>query len=429
MESLQSERNSSLGKWIWFFCHLHPRKVDSNALGLSQTLGLGGISLVLFAMLLTSGSLMLLVYKPFPQMAYESIHFLETEYLFGQMVRNIHFLAANSIVITLFCHMLRVVFTSGHTGQRSSNWLVGMGIFSMVMASCFTGYLLPWDQTAFWAVTICLNMVEYLPWGREFLSIFPNSTTVTPGTLQLFFTAHTTFLPLALISLFILHFWKIRKARGLVFSNTGQGKTVYVDAWPHLFVREGVTALVVIAFILVVSLVFNTPLDDMANQGLSPNPAKAPWYFSGFQELLLNFHPMVAVFIIPFTGVLGMAALPWLSGPGKGQAIWFISPAARSAGVAALVTAVLVFPGFILFNSYGAGPGNESSAIPYFVLPALCIMIPGGMAGILQKKYRLLRHEIVQTLFIFFLSGFLIFSMTCIWLRGKGMALIWEVGI
>ncbi|MCG8444683.1 MAG: cytochrome b N-terminal domain-containing protein, partial [Hyphomicrobiales bacterium] len=301
-------------------------------LAFNKTFGLGGMSLVLVAMLMLSGALMLLVYTPVPELAYNSVLSMEKEYTFGRLIRNIHFLSANALVVFAFCHMLRVVFTLGFLKDRSSNWFIGIGLLSLILLSCFTGYLLPWDQTAYWAITICIHILEYIPFGQVLITLITDSGSVSHRTLQIFFTCHTTLIPILFVSMLTIHFWKIRKAGGVIFSRVRNqdDKRVrqMVPSWPNLFVREAVVGACLIAIVMVMALFVNAPLENMANANLSPNPAKAPWYFGGFQELLLHFHPILAVCIFPAL-VFGSAfALPFLSKSDSRAGTWFISPIA-----------------------------------------------------------------------------------------------------
>ncbi len=114
---------------------------------------------------------MLFVYKPIIDFAYLSVQILENQVLFGRTLRSLHYFSANLLVLLIFCHMLRVFFTGGFQKTRGLNWIVGVSVFILVLLSCFTGYLLPWDQTSFWAVTICMNMFDYIP-GGAFSKIF-----------------------------------------------------------------------------------------------------------------------------------------------------------------------------------------------------------------------------------------------------------------
>ncbi len=157
----------------------------------NKTFGLGGMSLVLVGLLMLSGALMLLAYKPVPQEAYQSVLSLRRDYLFGSLIRNIHFFSANLVVVLMVYHMLRVVFTLGYIQERRSNWFIGICLLGLILFSCFTGYLLPWDQTAYWAVTICIHMLDYVPFGTSVTSLITDGDGVTaPNPAGLFYLPH-----------------------------------------------------------------------------------------------------------------------------------------------------------------------------------------------------------------------------------------------
>jgi len=181
--------------------------------------------------------------------------------------------------------------------------------------SNFTGYLLPWDQLSFWAITICTGMLEYIPSiGLWLQRLIRGGSEVGTATVSNFYAIHTTILPAILVIFMFFHFWRIRKAGGLVIPHSPEEKPEIkgerVPGIPNLLLREVVTALVLIATILMISALFNAPLDGKANPGLSPNPTKAPWYFMGFQEILLHLHPFMALFLTPILIILALISIP-----------------------------------------------------------------------------------------------------------------------
>jgi len=393
--------------------------------------------LVLVLMLTGSGALMLLSYRPFPDTAYNSILDLETLFVFGCFVRSIHYFGANILVILVCCHMLRVFFTQGYTGPRQWNWIMGLFILSLVLLSCFTGYLLPWDQTAFWAVTICINLMDYLPAGQFFKSAVTSGSQIGDKTLHLFFTLHTTLIPALVFPFLVVHFWKIRKAKGVVTSGAGrlnpEKKTVMVDTETNLLPREAVTALVIIALVMVLSFFFKAPLGEMANAGLSPNPAKAPWYFAGFQELLLHFHPFFAVFIIPSLVMLFMVCLPFIPWQIKNQGTWFISKSgAKTAGLAVIFSFVLTL-GLVLADEYGFNffPGLtrlpkeiSTGLFPFLFVSALIF----GLHIIMKIRFKLTWTETFQALISFLFTSYVVLTLICVWFRATGMKLCFGGG-
>jgi quinol-cytochrome oxidoreductase complex cytochrome b subunit len=380
-----------------------------------------------------SGALMLFSYQPFPHFAYTSVQALESQFVFGRMTRSVHYFSANLLVILLFCHMLRVYFTGGYQGKRRVNWIIGLCILCLTLLSCFTGYLLPWDQTAFWAITICINMFDYIPAGDIFKGFLLDGNSVSEKTLQLFFTIHTTLMPGMLILFLVTHFWKVRKAKGVVTSGihpVNNDKTVIkVATNPNLLLREAVVALVLIAFILSLSFVFDAPLDEMANAGMSPSPAKAPWYFSGFQELLLHFHPFFAVFFIPFIIAAILVYLPFKKWDIPNEGTWFISVKAKNAAIAAALFSAVLTPGLILFDEYILDFQNyfpnisliiSTGLVPFFLVLILVFCIHFGM----KKKLKLDAAEAFQTTAVFLITAFILLTLTCTFFRGAGMKLI-----
>lgn len=417
-----------------FIKHIHPAKIPLKALSFCNTWGLGGMALVLFVLLVGTGTLMLFVYKPFPGLAYESILSIQTEYIFGQLIRNIHYFSASFLVIIVFSHILRVFLTGGYNGNRKFNWMIGLSIFLIVLLSCFTGYLLPWDQIAFWAVTICINILDYLPAGEWLKEIITQGGEVSAKTLQLFFTMHTTVLPGSLFLILSIHFWKIRKAKGVVTSGLNQisdsEKPVMVDTIPHLLLREATVALVLIALVMTVSSTFNAPLQDMANAGLSPNPAKAPWYFSGLQELLLHFHPFFAAFLIPFVVLSLLFCLPYINSDNSQSGMWFISKKGKQTSLMSIFTAFIITPAFILADEYLIDlesfiPGI-SSWISLGLVPVIfifCLLII--YYYLMIKRFDLTRGESVQMFFLLMVTIFIVLTITGIWFRGENMTLMW----
>ncbi|MCA9923689.1 MAG: cytochrome b N-terminal domain-containing protein, partial [Anaerolineales bacterium] len=143
--------------------HLHPTKVPKPALRFSYTWGLGGISTVLALLLIISGVLLMFRYDASVERAYTSIQYLETEVFFGSLIRGIHHWSGNLLVITVFLHLLRVFFTGGYKKGRATNWIIGIVLLLLVVIFNFTGYLLPWDQLAYWAVTVGTSLLAYIP--------------------------------------------------------------------------------------------------------------------------------------------------------------------------------------------------------------------------------------------------------------------------
>jgi hypothetical protein len=199
---------------------------------------------------------------------------------------------------------------------------------------------------------------------------------------------------------------------------------------PNLMLREIAVALTLIAAVLVIAIFFEAPLGEPANPGLSPNPAKAPWYFVGLQELLLHFHPLFAVFIIPLMVAIAIVSVAYLRYDICLSGNWFLSAKGlRMAAVAA--GAALVFtPLWILVDEFsigmggwvpGAAPVISNGLVPCAIFLAAIV----AFYTLLKRHFKAARIEAVQAIFVLLVVGFVIMTVTGVWFRGAGMALVW----
>jgi quinol-cytochrome oxidoreductase complex cytochrome b subunit len=370
-------------------------------------------------------------YEPFPGRAYDSILYLQNNIPFGQLIRNIHHWSANGLLIIVFLHFLRVFFTGAFTAPRQFNWVIGLALFAGVILSNFTGYLLPWDQLAFWAITISSSMLEYIPgvgaWLQELILGGPE---LGPATISNFYAIHTAILPALLLLILPFHFWRIRKANGLVIPRSPAEdldiRGEKVETIPNLIVREVTVALVLLAVILVISMLFNAPLGGKANPGLSPNPTKAPWYFMGFQEMLMHFHPLFSLFIIPLLLIVGLLAIPYISYQAETAGVWFCSAKGRKMAVIAVLIGIAATMAGVLVDEFMIGSKQAGSnmisngLVPFAMVLAGCI----GFYVFMKKRYNATNNEVIQALFVLLTTAFVVLTIIGIWFRGTGMRLI-----
>ena len=410
--------------------HIHPVRVDARALDIRYTWGLGGMAVSLFLIQLFTGFLLRFHYEPTPRAAYDSVLMIEQQMIFGQMVRNIHHWSGVFMVIVVFLHLLRVLFTSAFHPPGRANWLIGVGLLLLVLLLNFTGYLLPWDQRSYWAVTVSTEMLEYIPGiGHHLLELVRGGEEVSASTLLNFYAYHTGFLPFLMLVLVIYHFWKIRKAKGLAITGSS-GETRYVDTVPELVVRELVFALGLIAFVFLFSIFFDAPMMNKANPAYSPNPAKAPWYFMGIQELMLHFHPVFAVLIIPLLAVTALFLIPWIGYTKKTPGKWFHSRqgkflSARSAAAGGLFTVIAVIAGEFLVK-----PETWLATAPTILTEGIIPVVVNGsliflVLYLLWRKKELSTTEKVFSLASFFTAAYLVLLVAGQWFRGPGMDLGW----
>lgn len=426
----RKKKRSSFGSLL---LHIHPRALPDENLSLAHTWGLGGASLLLVLLQAFSGILLLFVFQPVPEKAYESVRFLMDQVLFGRFVRNMHYWSANLLVVVVLLHMLRVFFTDAFHAPRRFNWVIGLCLFGLVLMSNFTGYLLPWDQLAYWAVTISTGMMEYIPLvGTALQNLIRGGTEMGPSTLSNFFVFHVVLIPLCFLVLLPFHFWRVRKDGGVVRPRTAGSEesppSRMVPAMPVLVIREVALGLAVLAVIFLLAAMFDAPLGDSANPGLSPNPTKAPWYFMGPQELMLHFHPLFAVFIIPLILVGLLVYLPYKRYDADVSGVWFRSEKGRRTAMVSALAALVITPAAIVADEFildfeswfpGLPPAVSNGLLPVVLIASI---LAGGYWRV-RKKYSDTNNEAIQALFVFLLVAFMVLTAFGIRLRGEGMAL------
>jgi quinol-cytochrome oxidoreductase complex cytochrome b subunit len=408
--------------------HLHPQAINEKSLTFNRTFGLGGMAALLIVIQFITGIMLRLYYEPFPQKAYDSIIFLQNSVLFGQLIRNIHHWSGVSLVVIAFLHLLRVFFTGGYQSSRKINWIIGLILLVLIIGSNFSGYLLPWDQLAYWAVTVGTSLLEYIPIiGSPLKQLMLAGDEVNAQTLLIFYNFHTAVFPILILLLMAYHFWRVRKAGGIILPNNSDEKNI-VPTYPNLVYKEFIVSLALIALILVFSVFFNAPLLTKANPDFSLNPTKAPWYFAGIQELLMHFHPFIAAFFIPALIIVSLLLLPFLKLNDTHNAIWFYSEKAKEAAKYASISAMILTPVLVLMNEFL--PKIET------ILPSINSFITNGIVPLIillavlwfyhkyvSKKFQLSTIEKVQTMFTFITTAFIILTLIGIFFRGVDMKL------
>jgi quinol-cytochrome oxidoreductase complex cytochrome b subunit len=418
-----------------FILHLRPKKLPARSLRYTHTFGLGGMSAVLFTLLVATGILLMFVYEPSPERAYDSIVGLQTEVFFGKLVRNVHHWSANFLIVIVVLHLLRVYFSVGYREPRQFNWVIGLVLLLGVIASNFTGYLLPWDQLSYWAITISTSMIAYVPFiGGWLQEVARDGPEIGAATLINFYTFHTTVIPVLLIVFMGWHFWRVRKAKGVVIPRAPgeklEDQPEVVVALPHLIMRELVVALILVAFVLSFSVFINAPLGEAANPGMSPNPAKAPWYFVGIQEMLLHFHPLFAVVIIPLVAFLALLFIPYMRYDDDVAGVWFVSQRGRRLAVIAVLAALVITPLWVVVDEFWIGSNGWLPAAPPAIsngLLPVAVMVGAliGFGALLRKRFSASRDEVLQAAFVLLAVAFLVLTLIGVWFRGAGMALTW----
>ena len=209
-------RNQMLAVATNVFLHLHPTRIHRTHVKITHTFCLGGLSFFLFLGLTVTGVLLMFYYVPSVERAYQDMLALETDVRFGMLMRNIHRWMAHGMVLTVLLHMMRVFYTGAYKPPREFNWVVGVVLFVLTLLLSFTGYLLPWDELAFWAITVGTNMVGSAPiLGEPNRFVLIGGFEVGDAALIRFYTLHVIGLPLLAAVFMTVHFWRIRRDGGL----------------------------------------------------------------------------------------------------------------------------------------------------------------------------------------------------------------------
>ena len=409
-----------------FFFHLHPVRVATRTLGPKATLGLGVMTLTLFVVLALSGVLLMIYYVPTPGEAYTSTQDLEYAVTFGTFLRALHRWAGHAMVLTAFLHLLRVSFTGAYF-RRELNWTIGLGLFLLTLGLAFTGYLLPWDQLAFWAVSVSANMLDYIPWIGVFLKgILLGGREVGQAALIRFYTLHVAFLPGLMLGLVVLHAWRVRKDGGLAREPGVPEDASTVPAWPHLLLREAILVVVLLTLLCLTATFVSAPLGGAPDIHNPSNPEKTPWYFLWIQEMV-SYSAPVGGFLFPGFLLAGLFLLPLLEREPDGVGRWFGRPGNR---VVLGVSSALAMIFFVLFEWAFMHQGIVSwlaSSSPLFrdlFNPATGMMVLAailfGATGILARSTR----TAFQTAIAVLLVAVIGFTLVA-WCRGPMWAFFW----
>ena len=213
----ESNRTRAETVFYNFFLHLHPVKVRKRSVAFTYTWGLGGMSFGLFIVLVLTGALLMLYYRPSVPQAYWDMKDLQFVVSSGQFLRNLHRWAAHAMVAMVFLHMMRVFYTGSYRPPKEFNWVVGVILLVVTILLSYTGYLLPWDQLSFWGISVGTNMIHAMPFGLgdkiSFLLLGGN--IVGENALVRFYVLHCFIIPVAAILLMAIHFWRVRKDGGV----------------------------------------------------------------------------------------------------------------------------------------------------------------------------------------------------------------------
>jgi quinol-cytochrome oxidoreductase complex cytochrome b subunit len=331
-----------------FFHHLHPPTIPKPQAHLRHTLGAGGLAVFLSFVLVITGLLEMFYYVPTPEGAAESIQLLTFLVPYGGLVRNLHYWAAQLLLIVSIVHMVRVLLTGGYAAPRRFNYLLGLSLLVLVIFLNFTGYVLRWDEGVRWAMVAGTNLVKTVPGigpGAYFILMGGNA----PGaaTLVRFYAWHIFGLMTPFIFLAGWHLFRVRRDGGIAAPPPQERQSRVRISRDELVGVEVVMMLVATAVLITIALIFPAPIGPaMSETAPLTTEASAPWFFHWVQQLLKNGDAFFWGVLIPAGILVLLALLPYLRP--------FIAPdeigswLPRSGRVVQGVTAVIILALLVL---------------------------------------------------------------------------------
>ncbi len=478
-----SDRTRSQAVFGNSFLHVHSARVHPHSLRLTTTWGLGVSLIAQFIILTVTGVLLMIYYMPSTSLAYDSMKDLHYVVPTGRLIRNIHRWASHMMVVFVILHMIRVFYTAAYKKPREFNWLVGMGLFVLTLALSFTGYILPWDQLAYWALTIAANIAAspdelahamgidksyYL--GGLIKELMLGSTEPGQDSLIRFYTLHVIFLPILAAIGIAVHIWRIRKDGGLArpqgtptpagkgassiapsaqeaaispektyglmcvvrdkSPHTGKDPDETVSSWPYLLRAELLVFMLTMLVCIALGFLFDAPLREAANPAVPENPAKAPWYFLGMQEMI-SYSAFVGGFLVPVLAVGGLGLISLLDREPEPAGVWFSGRRGRMVAIwSALfgtITAVAAVAIPVKFGWLQQWLGYKP---PQLIIIALN---PGSLLMLLYIVWSLVLMRVTRStrmgamaLFTCFVVGFVILTYVGTFLRGPDWDFYWS---
>jgi len=457
-----------------FLLHWFPHRVSVKALSWGYSFWLGPMTFTLFIILSVTGVALMFFYVPSVERAYWSIKDLEFAVSFGYFLRSLHRITAHLMVGMAFLHMFRVFYTNAYKkgtfkkSWRPFNWILGVVLLVLTLLLSFTGYLLPWDQLAFWAITVGTSIASAVPvFGDSIREFILGGTIIGQSTLIRFYVLHVFFLPLILFLIAAWHMWRVRKDGGLAsmeqvrtenetveYTNLdkqstksyalmgiAKGTSVHIydrqilndknslASSPHLVRRLIIVMLFTLLISSALALAFGAPLEEPANSAVTPNPAKAPWYFLGLQELV-SYSGLVGGVVIPGFAVLGLMLIPLMDKEEKNIGRWLSIASEKKwmfigGGMGAVLTCLTILIG-IKFPSREKLGHIFSNQIWFDILnPATGLLLAMTALFFVVRKLTKSDRTASIALFTCFVVSFVILTVVGTWLRGPNWGFFW----
>ncbi len=476
-----TDRARSQSVFSNIFLHIHSTRVHRYALKPTFTFGLGVMAAASFFILLVTGVWLMIYYKPSVVEAYGSIKDIQNIVPGGQFMRDVHRWATNIMIVSVMLHMSRVFYTAAYKRTRSFNWVLGVCLFVLTLLLSFTGYLLPWDQLAYWAIIIgsniaaspveltdALGITHIFDVGGLTKTLILGSENIGQEALIRFYWIHCIVLPLLLILVLSPHLWRVRKDGGLarpdnltekdlegtpvdanaetVFKNApektynlmclvkgktpavGRGPEQTVSSWPNLLVAEVAVFMLTLAIVCVYAFALDAPLKEIANPSVPENPAKAPWYFLGIQELV-SYSAFMGGVGIPTLALIGLIFIPYLDREEQVLGRWFDNATGKKVAWHSVFFSIITCVGMLAFLVKFGWLRNWFPQIPQIVIT---VINPGTVllgAVVLWSFFIMAKHDSTRmgaiSIYTCFLVMFLILTYFSVYHRGPNWDFYW----
>jgi len=464
-----------------FFFHIHSPKAHPFSLKPTYTFGLGIMLGFLFLILVGTGLLLMMYYTPSVERAYASVKDIVFIVKGGRYIRNVHRWAGYGMVIVGFLHLIRTFYTGSYLKRRTLNWIIGVALLLIILLSNFSGYLLPWDQLAYWAVTIgsniaasareltdALGITQHFDPGGFVKSLLIGGETVGQAALSRFFMLHVIFLPLTFLILTSWHFWRIRKDGGIsrpdnadqmfrvdreeettaetrpearieantvteaeARNNSGSKREridVHILSWPTLMWAELAVLALVCAVLMMAAFFIDAPLKEQANPMLPENPAKSPWYFLGIQELV-SYSAFAGGVVIPILFIYFLVSIPFKDREDRHIGIWFSDKTGKTVCLYSIIFTFFVTVGILFVDVKLGWLGDWFGGIPQIVIilinPATVLtLVFVFWSWLIKRKYGSTRYTVLA-LFTCAMVAFVILTAVGIFFRGPNWEFYW----
>ncbi|MBI2520832.1 MAG: cytochrome bc complex cytochrome b subunit [Bdellovibrio sp.] len=274
---------------------------------------LGSMSLFLFVSQVITGILLLIYYRATVNEAFESIKFIMTKPYLGWLYRQVHAWGANLMIMVVFLHMLRTFFMGSFKKPRELTWVLGVFLFIFTLIFGFTGYLLPWNQLAYWATTVGTEIAGAVPIIGEWIKVFLRGGTSVGGeTLSRFFVVHVIILPWLVFFMIGVHLLLVRMQGISTMERVDEEKKLQMGEgtpfFPHHILKEGIVFYLLIGILITLSILMPFELGEKADPLQTPHAIKPEWYFLPMYQVLKYLPKLLGILIL---GIAPLLLIVW----------------------------------------------------------------------------------------------------------------------